>query len=191
MSHFDESIGARGKFPDITGPGAAHRAELASNLAVNGLDPPRAYGEDGIQGAMRISRNFSRFLSLSVVLVAAQCVFAQDPPPPAPSEKIPPVKTDVLSRITIEVTGGEKDMPVENASVYVKYVEEHKLRKDKKLELNVKTNRDGVAHVPNAPLGRVLIQVIAEGWKTYGRWYDITDTKQVFKIQLQRPPKWY
>ena len=93
--------------------------------------------------------------------------------------------------ITIEVTGGEKDMPVENASVYVKYVEEHKLRKDKKLELNVKTNRDGVAHVPNAPLGRVLIQVIAEGWKTYGRWYDITDTKQMFKIRLQRPPKWY
>jgi len=191
MSHLDESIGARGKFPDITGRGAAYRAELASNLAVNRLDPPRAYGEDGIQGAMRISRNFSRFLSLGVVLVAAQCVFAQDPPPPAPSEKIPPVKTDVLSRITIEVKGGEKDTPVENASVYVKYVEEHKLRKDKKLELNVKTNRDGVAHVPNAPLGRVLIQVIAEGWKTYGRWYDITDTKQVFKIQLQRPPKWY
>jgi len=191
MSHFDESIGAGGKFPDITGRGAAYRAELASNLAVNRLDPPRAYGEDGIQEAMRISRNFSRFLSLGVVLVAAQCVFAQDPPPPAPSEKIPPVKTDVQSRITIEVTGGEKDTPVENASVYVKYVEEHKLRKDKKLELNVKTNRDGVAHVPNAPLGRVLIQVIAEGWKTYGRWYDITDTKQVFKIQLQRPPKWY
>jgi hypothetical protein len=191
MSHFDESIGARGKFPDTTGRGAAYGAELASNLAVNGLDPPRAYGEDGIQGAMRISRNFSRFLSLGVVLVAAQCVLAQDPPPPAPSEKIPPVKTDVLSRITIEVTGGEKDTPVENASVYVKYVEEHKLWKDKKLELNVKTNRDGVARVPNAPLGRVLIQVIAEGWKTYGRWYDVTDTKQVFKIRLQRPPKWY
>jgi hypothetical protein len=73
----------------------------------------------------------------------------------------------------------------------VKYVEERKLAKDKKLELNVKTNRDGIAHVPNAPMGRVLIQVIAEGWKTYGRWYDITDTKQVFKIRLQRPPKWY
>ena len=139
---------------------------------------------------MKISRNFTRCLSF-VVFLAAQSVFAQDAPPPASSEKIPPVKTDVLSRITIEVTGGEKDTPVENASVYVKYVEEHKLRKDKKLELNVKTNRDGVAHVPNAPMGRVLIQVIAEGWKTYGRWYDITDTKQVFKIQLQRPPKWY
>ena len=139
---------------------------------------------------MRALRNFTRCLSFGAVLLAAQFVFAQDPPP-TPSEKIPPVKTDVLSRITIEVTGGEKDTPVENASVYVKYVEEHKLRKDKKLELNVKTNRDGVAHVPNAPLGRVLIQVIASGWKPHGRWYDITDTKQVFKIRLERPPKWY
>jgi len=154
------------------------------------LTRPVLIDEDGIQGSMIVLRNFTRCLSVGALLLAAHCVVAQDPPP-APNEKIPPVKTDVLSRITIEVTGGEQDTPVENASVYVKYVEEHKLRKDKKLELNVKTNRDGVAHVPNAPLGRVLIQVIAEGWKTYGRWYDITDTKQVFKIRLQRPPKWY
>jgi hypothetical protein len=135
-------------------------------------------------------RNFTCCLCLGVALLAAQSLVAQDPPP-ASSEKVPPVKTDVQSRITIEVIGGEKDTPVENASVYVKYVEEHKLKKDKKLELNVKTNRDGIAHVPNAPLGRVLIQVIADGWKTYGRWYDITDTRQVFKIRLERPPKWY
>ena len=140
---------------------------------------------------MRARKNFTRCLCLGVTFLAAQGLLAQDPPPPAPNEKVPRVKTDVLSRITIEVSGGEKDTPVENASVYVKYVEERKLAKDKKLELNVKTNRDGIAHVPNAPLGRVLIQVIAEGWKTYGRWYDITDTKQVFKIRLQRPPKWY
>src|SRR3989442_460181 len=93
----------------------------------------------------------------------AKGLVAQAPPPPAPNEKVPRVKTDVLTRITIEVSGGEKATPVENASVYVKYVEERKLAKDKKLELNVKTNRDGIAHVPNAPLGRVLIQVIAEG----------------------------
>jgi len=93
--------------------------------------------------------------------------------------------------LTIEVTGGEKSVPVENASVYVKYVEEHVIKKDKKLELNVKTNREGIAHIAEAPAGRALIQIIAEGWKTYGRWYDITDPQQVIKIRLERPPKWY
>ena len=96
-----------------------------------------------------------------------------------------------LERVTVEVTGGDKDAPVENASVYLKYVKDRKIVKDKQYELNVKTNRDGIAHVPNAPLGRVLIQIVAEGWKTYGRWYDITDAKQPIKIHLEKPPKWY
>jgi len=95
------------------------------------------------------------------------------------------------TRVIIEVTGGEKDAPVENASVYLKYVEERKIVKDKHVELNVKTNREGVAHVPEAPLGRVLIQIVAEGWKTYGRWYDITNSKEPIKIHLEKPPKWY
>jgi hypothetical protein len=92
--------------------------------------------------------------------------------------------------MTIEVTGGDSNKPVENASVYVKTLEEHAL-KDKKTELNVKTNQNGLAHIPGAPTGRVLIQIVADGWKSYGHWYDISDPKQVIKIHLDRPPKWY
>ncbi len=94
-------------------------------------------------------------------------------------------------RLTIEVTGGEANKPIENASVYVKTVEEHALLKDKKVELNVKTNQQGTAHIADSPMGRVLIQIVAEGWKSYGHWYDINDPKQVVKIHLDRPPKWY
>ena len=94
-------------------------------------------------------------------------------------------------RLKIQVTGGEKNVPVADASVYLKYEEARVLRKDKKYALNVKTNREGTAHIPAAPMGRVLIQVVADGWKTYGRWYDITDVKQTLKIHLEKPPKWY
>ena len=100
-------------------------------------------------------------------------------------------KSDLMSRVTIEVSGGEKGAPVENASVYLKYVEEHRVKKDKKVELNVKTNRDGTAHIPETPTGRVLIQVVADGWKTYGRWFDITEAKQTIKVHLEKPPRWY
>jgi hypothetical protein len=128
---------------------------------------------------------------LSTLLFAAAAslaVAAQDSPAPTPKAPAPSTEPN---RLRIEVTGGDKAVPVENASVYVKYVEEHVIKKDKKLELNVKTNREGVAHVAEAPLGRALIQIIAEGWKTYGRWYDITDPHQVIKVRLERPPKWY
>ena len=100
-------------------------------------------------------------------------------------------KSDPTSRVTIEVTGGENETPVENASVYLKYVEEHAVKRDKKVELNVKTSRDGVAHIPQAPTGRVLIQVVAEGWKTYGHWFDIIEAKQTIKVHLEKPPRWY
>ncbi len=124
-------------------------------------------------------------LFLMLASVVAGISVAQPGPKPAAQNDLS------LARVTIEVTGGEKDAPVENASVYLKYVKDRKVVKDKQYELNVKTNRDGVAHVPNAPLGRVLIQIVAEGWKTYGRWYDITDAKQPIKIRLEKPPKWY
>ena len=108
-----------------------------------------------------------------------------------PDAKAHTGKSDSMSRVTIQVSGGEKDAPVENASVYMKYVEEHKIKKDKKVELNVKTNREGTAHIPETPTGRVLIQVVAEGWKTYGRWYDITEGNQTIKVHLEKPPRWY
>ncbi len=137
---------------------------------------------------MIFSRPKSGTLLFAFVFAVVLTVSAQDPPPPSPKA---PSTTSESNRLTIEVTGGEKSVPVENASVYVKYVEEHVIKRDKKVELNVKTNREGIAHVSEAPLGRALIQIIAEGWKTYGRWYDITDPHQVIKVRLERPPKWY
>ena len=130
--------------------------------------------------------------ALQILVVAlAFCASAQAQSNPEPDAKAHTGKSDPTSRVTIEVSGGEKDGPVENASVYLKYVEERKLKKDKKVELNVKTNREGTAHIPEAPTGRVLIQVVAEGWKTYGRWYDITEAKQTIKVHLEKPPRWY
>jgi hypothetical protein len=105
----------------------------------------------------------------------------------APAEKA----ASQSKRLTIEVTGGEKNVAVADASVYLKYEEARVLRKDKKYALNVKTNREGATHIPDVPLGRVLIQVVADGWKTFGQYYEITDPTATIKIHLDRPPKWY
>ena len=129
---------------------------------------------------------FSRSVCLAFLCLTA-CAFAraQQAAPPKESPASAPAP-----RLTIEITGGDGDKPIENASVYLKTQEDH-LIKDKKTEVNVKTNVQGIAHVPQPPVGRVLIQVVADGWKPYGHWYDITDSKQVVKIHLDRPPKWY
>ena len=125
------------------------------------------------------------FSILLLALLACGFLHAQQNPPAKGSSAPPPAQ-----RLTIEVTGGDANKPVENASVYVKTEEEH-LIKNKKTEENVKTNQEGIAHVPPPPAGRVLIQVVADGWKPFGHWFDVSDPKQVIKIHLDRPPKWY
>lgn len=130
------------------------------------------------------------FISFLFFCAGGLSAFAWGQDPAAKGKDALPAAQTPVSRMTIEVTGGEANKPVDNASVYVKTLEEHAL-KDKKTELNVKTNQNGVAHIPDPPSGRVLIQIVADGWKSYGHWYDISDPRQVIKIHLDRPPKWY
>jgi hypothetical protein len=94
-------------------------------------------------------------------------------------------------RLTIIVTGGEDKRPIDSASVYVRFVEQRKIGKDKKIEMNLKTNQSGVCHVPVIPPGRFLVQVIADSWKTFGEYYDVNQSEQTININLARPPKWY
>ena len=125
-------------------------------------------------------------VALAAIVLADADAARQDTKNPPSSATNPPSK-----RMTIEVSGGDNNVAVENASVYLKYVEEKKIFKDKHYALNVKTNREGVAHIPDAPLGKVLIQIVADGWKTYGKYYELTDPGAVIKIHLDRPLKWY
>ena len=113
---------------------------------------------------------------------------AQDKPADSKAKADAPPKE---IHLTIVVTGGEEKKPVDSASVYVKFAEERKFGKDKKVEMNLKTNLSGVVHVPVIPPGRFLVQVIAPGWKTFGEYYDISQSDQTINIELARPPKWY
>jgi len=175
------------------------RGRAASQMFA-GLDVSSASREDdGMRmGNMRSTRKAIAWL---VLLSCPGIIFAQqdqqgqqsqqgqaqEQPAPLAKKEQAPAPTN---RLTIEVTAGDSNTPVENASVYVKTIEQH-LIKDKKFEVQVKTNQNGTAHVPDAPMGRVKVQVVAEGWKPFGRWYDVTDPKQVIKIHLEKPPKWY
>ncbi len=95
------------------------------------------------------------------------------------------------TQLRIEITAGEKAAPVEMASVYVRYVVKHTMAKDENIEMNIKTNKEGVAIANGIPRGKVLVQVIAEGWKTFGKWYDATEDEQTIKIRLEKPPRWF
>jgi hypothetical protein len=101
------------------------------------------------------------------------------------STDIPTVKLRIL------VTGNT-DTPIGNASVYVRYnTSGGFLHHDKLAEMDLKTNQDGSVKVPAIPQGKIMIQVVAPGWHTFGKWYDIDQSAQVISIKLEAPPHWY
>jgi hypothetical protein len=121
--------------------------------------------------------------------------------PATQSEQAQPDKADkkdkkssqsATVKLRIEVASAADGKPIGNASVYVRFNESGGfLHREKLTELNFKTNQDGSAKVPEIPQGKILIQVIAKGWHTFGKWYEIETDEQTIQIKLDPPPHWY
>jgi hypothetical protein len=108
-----------------------------------------------------------------------------------PSHKDDQPSDGTTTRLRIFVTNAQ-DKPVGNASVYVRFNEPGGfLHKDKLAELSFKTNEDGTVKTPAVPRGKILIQVIAKGLHTFGKWYDIDKDQDTIAIKLEAATHWY
>jgi hypothetical protein len=110
---------------------------------------------------------------------------------PTDSKKDSKPSDPTTTKLRIHVVSAD-DKPVSNASVYVRFpVAGGLFHKDKLAELNLKTNEDGSVKVPDIPRGKILIQVVAKGWKTYGKWHEIDTEAATVEIKLEPPAHWY
>lgn len=98
---------------------------------------------------------------------------------------------DAVTALEITVVGGPKDKPVDNASVYLHWDEPRFLRHDKQMEFDLKTDMKGVAIVKDVPRKKILIQVVKNGWRPFGRYYDLNQPEQKITIKLEPPAHWY
>ncbi|MGH9714385.1 MAG: hypothetical protein ACRD5M_13895 [Candidatus Acidiferrales bacterium] len=116
----------------------------------------------------------------------------QPPPEKSGTQDKKETKQSDSATVKLRIVVTANDKPVSNASVYVKYNEPGGLFHHGKLaEMGFKTNEDGSVKVPEVPRGKILIQVIAKGWHTYGKWYEIEAESQTIQIKLEPPPRWY
>ena len=100
------------------------------------------------------------------------------------------------TKLLIHVVGGEKSEPVANASVYLRFKEKGAvlflLHRKRKVELDLKTDNEGHASFPILPRGKVLVQVVAPGWQTFGEYFELSKATQTVEIHLHRPKtRWY
>lgn len=127
---------------------------------------------------------------LSVLLAAAGLVFAsvglhaQDKTRWTRKYKTPPPS----SRIEVTILKADNGKPIENAAVIF-----HPIEGDRdKGALELKTDEDGKAIIDVIPVGdTVRLQVIANGFQTYGQDYKVDKDEMSMEIHLKRPVKQY
>ena len=100
----------------------------------------------------------------------------------------PPVTT---LRIEVKTLAGT---PVDRASVIVRFLGARdylKLGRKIRTSWETRTNMDGVARIPSLPQGKLLIQVIAKGYQTFGQQYEISEPDKTLEIKLNPPQPQY
>ena len=98
-----------------------------------------------------------------------------------------------MTKLNVQVTtmGGK---PLENADVVVKFVKGRsaiKLGKKIRISWEMRTNQEGIAKVPEFPQGTILVQVIAKGYQTFGKTFDVDEAEKTLEIKLNPPQEQY
>ncbi len=83
----------------------------------------------------------------------------------------------------------ENGKPVRNAEIVLHGVDKHGKQKSDGLEL--KTHEDGRAEIGGIPFGKIRVQVIAHGLRTFGEDYDISQPNHEITIKMQKPQDQY
>jgi hypothetical protein len=91
-------------------------------------------------------------------------------------------------KITVTVLKASNGKPLENASVVF-----HPLENGKdKGNLELKTNEDGKVTIDMIPVGDGLrLQVLAEGYQTFGNDYQLPGETKDIEVKLSRPQRQY
>jgi len=98
-----------------------------------------------------------------------------------------------MTKIMVEVKsiGGK---PVDRASVVVRFVEARsivKFGKKTRLTFEMRTDQEGMAKIPAIPQGKILIQVIAKHYQTFGQTFEVTEPEKTIEIKLNPPQSQY
>jgi hypothetical protein len=92
------------------------------------------------------------------------------------------------------VVTNENGKPIDNASVVVKFVagrSKSKLGAKIHTEWDMRTSQEGIAKLPAIPQGKILIQVIAKNYQTFGQTIDVDEEEKTVEIKLKPPQPQY
>jgi 5-hydroxyisourate hydrolase-like protein (transthyretin family) len=117
----------------------------------------------------------SRAFLLIVTALAALTLTAADP-----------------TKLTVHVVSALSGKPVDRASVIVRFKEGLGVNLKKiQTSWETKTNQDGNVTLPSMPQGKIIIQIIASNYQTFGDTFVTDKPEQTIEIKLNPPQPQY
>jgi hypothetical protein len=132
----------------------------------------------------RSTFRFAVILAVAGLVFAATGLRAQDDTHWTRKYKTPPQS----SRIEVTILKADTGKPIENAAVIF-----HPIEGDRdKGALELKSDEDGKAIIDVIPIGdTVRLQVIANGFQTYGQDYKVDKDAMTLEVRMKRPGQQY
>src|SRR5262249_41376430 len=100
---------------------------------------------------------------------------------------------DDNTRLQIHITD-QDGKPVDRASVIVKFIQGRsvtKLGAKIRKSYEMKSSQEGMAKVPSIPQGKILIQIIAKNYQTFGKRFDVQEPERTIEIKSNPPQAQY
>lgn len=106
---------------------------------------------------------------------------------------IAPAFAEDTTKIKVVVTT-ESGKPVDRANVRVMFASGRsvaKLGKKVRTSWEMRTSQEGIANIPSLPKGKILVQVNAKNFQTYGETFDVDEDERTIEVKLNPPQNQY
>jgi uncharacterized GH25 family protein len=100
-----------------------------------------------------------------------------------------------LTKLTV-IVKTQAGRPVERAEVIVRWKANPKhprigFSKNTQTQFDVQTDQEGQVEVPAIPQGNILVQVVAKGYQTFGKIFEIYDDEKTVEVTVNPPQQQY
>lgn len=97
-----------------------------------------------------------------------------------------------LTKIKIVVLNTD-GKPVDRANVIVKFEGRSIAKFGRKIKTSweMRASQEGVANIPELPKGKILIQVIARNYQTFGQSFEVEEDERTIEVKLSPPQPQY
>ena len=103
-----------------------------------------------------------------------------------------PVLAKDLTKIKVVVTDN-RGKPVDRANVIVKFGGRSiaRLGRNVKTSWEMRSSQEGVANIPELPKGKILVQVTARNYQTFGQTFEVEEDERTIEVKLSPPQPQY